>query len=211
MRDKARGVTLVLPYNPEKVDQSKSSTYRDVPRGEKGPPKQWTGGGTRTLSLSVMLDARDHKPGVWATVEQLFSWLEPTKASVQRKMPAGPVLELAWGKQTWYEVHLTSVSTSYTMFDPDGTPIRATAALSFERIEKKLPKQNPTSGSQSAQRALTLVAGDTLQSLAWVEYRDPNRWRDLARVNGIDDPLAVRPGQRVLVPSIVELEARHDG
>ena len=35
----------------------------------------------------------------------------------------------------------------------------------------------------------TVVAGDTLASIAYAEYGDPTMWRPLAAFNGIDDPL----------------------
>jgi nucleoid-associated protein YgaU len=51
-----------------------------------------------------------------------------------------------------------------------------------------------------------MVSGDTLQSVAFKAYGDPALWREIARANDIDDPMRVRPGQRLLVPSLLELE-----
>src|SRR5439155_1089908 len=43
--------------------------------------------------------------------------------------------------------------------------------------------------------------GDTLQSIATNEYGNPNFWRGLARFNDIDDPLRLKLGTRILVPT----------
>ena len=45
-----------------------------------------------------------------------------------------------------------------------------------------------------------MVEGDSLASVAFHEYGNPTMWRALAEANGIDDPLRVRPGTRLLVP-----------
>jgi nucleoid-associated protein YgaU len=51
----------------------------------------------------------------------------------------------------------------------------------------------------------TVVAGDTLASVAFRQYGDPAMWRPLAAFNGIDDPLRVRPGATLFVPALEEL------
>jgi nucleoid-associated protein YgaU len=47
-------------------------------------------------------------------------------------------------------------------------------------------------------------AGDSLASIAQAHLGDPTRWRAIAEVNGIDDPLRLMPGTTLTVP----LEAR---
>ena len=66
-------------------------------------------------------------------------------------------------------------------------------------------RQNPTSGGLAVRRAHQLVDGDTLASVAYAEYGDPAMWRPLAAFNGIDDPLRLRPGTRLLLPTLDEL------
>src|SRR5207253_4703089 len=57
----------------------------------------------------------------------------------------------------------------YTMFKPDGTPMRAICTLDVEEIPSEPGRQNPTSGGLAARRSHTVVAGDSLASIA---YRD---------------------------------------
>ncbi|MBM2613995.1 LysM peptidoglycan-binding domain-containing protein [Actinoplanes sp. LDG1-06] len=44
-------------------------------------------------------------------------------------------------------------------------------------------------------------AGDTLSALAGQYLGDPALWRDIARANGIDDPLNLPPGQALVIPA----------
>ena len=91
------------------------------------------------------------------------------------------------------------------MAAPDGTPIRATCTVALEEMPGEPPRQNPTSGSPAARATYTVVAGDTLASIAYAEYGDPRLWRPLAAFNGIDDPMRVPIGSTVLVPAADEL------
>jgi nucleoid-associated protein YgaU len=52
-----------------------------------------------------------------------------------------------------------------------------------------------------------VVAGDTLPSVAFHAYGDPNLWRAVAEANGIDDPMRLRAGTRLLLPALDELVA----
>jgi nucleoid-associated protein YgaU len=35
------------------------------------------------------------------------------------------------------------------------------------------------------------------------EYEDPAEWRRIADANGIDDPLQLEPGRRLMIPPIL--------
>ena len=43
-------------------------------------------------------------------------------------------------------------------------------------------------------------ARDTLISIANDEYADSTKWRLIAEANNLDDPLAVQPGQTLIIP-----------
>jgi nucleoid-associated protein YgaU len=48
------------------------------------------------------------------------------------------------------------------------------------------------------------VEGETLQSVAYAELGRPAYWRAIAQLNGIDDPLRVRAGTVLLIPSVAD-------
>ena len=53
-----------------------------------------------------------------------------------------------------------------------------------------------------------LTAGDSLQSLAYQAYGNPELWRHIAEANGVDDPMRLKLGTTVLVPALEEIQ--HD-
>jgi nucleoid-associated protein YgaU len=46
-----------------------------------------------------------------------------------------------------------------------------------------------------------IVEGETLSKLAHEYLGDPGAWRDIAEANGIDDPINLLPGLRIVIPS----------
>ena len=90
-----------------------------------------------------------------------------------------------------FTAYVSSVDATYTLFGTTGMPIRATCQVQLHEIPSKTKGQNPTSGALTAQRVHRVVAGDSLQSLAWREYGDATAWRTIAEANDIDDPTAL--------------------
>jgi len=90
------------------------------------------------------------------------------------------------------------------MFGRAGNPLRATADISLKEAPDPAAKQNPTSGAIQARGTHLISEGDTLQSVAYREYGNPNFWRGLAVFNHIDDPLRLTLGDRILLPSADE-------
>ncbi|MCW2777664.1 MAG: peptidase [Frankiales bacterium] len=198
------GAALELPYNPESMSLDASATYNDVRTGSDVAGVQFQQRQARTTSVLARLDARALTRSVADTVQQVFDWLEPTPESVQRKAPSPPLLALSWGKH-WFDVVLESASAQFTMFAADGTPTRAEVTLQLREVPLPEKRQNPTSGSLVGRRSHQVVSGDSLHSIATAEYGDPRHWRDLAVANGLDDPMALRPGSRLLLPALDEL------
>ncbi len=80
-------------------------------------------------------------------VEKLFRCCVPTEQSLAQKKASPPLVVLHWGKVTSFPAFVTSVQAKYTLFTPDGTPIRATCSVSLEEMPGDPLKQNPTSGA----------------------------------------------------------------
>lgn len=201
--------TVRLRFNPSRLSLSKTTEWRRTPSrmaGQSALP-EFVGAGPRSLSLEVFLDATDkHDGSVEKAVEDLMKACVPTAGSLSRNAPASPWVRFDWGsaKTTSFDGVLSSLSVSYTLFDIDGQPLRATCSLTIEEASVDPPGQNPTSGTLEAHSTHRVVAGDSLPLMAWREYGDATAWRSIAEANGIDDPMVLVPGTELIVPSTVE-------
>jgi nucleoid-associated protein YgaU len=199
---------LAFQFNPKEFTIQKSATWqaKAARKAEKAPPPEFMGAGPSKLSVEMFFDAGGTQDGsVVTAVEKLFACCVPTEDSRNQDKAMPPLVVFQWGTVRGFPAYVTSVSAKYTRFAADGTPIRATCTVAMEELPGVTAKQNPTSGALSSRRTHTVVAGDTLASVAYREYRDPGMWRALAAYNRIDDPLRVRPGTTLLVPGPDEL------
>lgn len=196
---------IKFTFNPNEFTIAKTASWERKPqRGATTTAMpQFTGSEPATLSLEVFFDAGEFSsPTVAKDVQRLLDTVTPLPKTISSNRPSPPWVVFGWGKFMSFVAIVKQVSAKYTLFRPDGTPIRAAVTLSLEEVPTDPPpKQNPTSGALSAHRMHTMVAGDSLPSVAQREYGDPTRWRDLAAANGIDDPMRLPPGTTLLVPT----------
>jgi hypothetical protein len=121
-----------------------------------------------------------------------------------------PKVIFQWGPPSAFliEANITAVNVTYNRFASDGTPIRAEVTIRMQQQPSLLAllATNPTSAGLPGRSAHTVTAGDSLARIATDRYGSPGRWRQLAEQNNIEDPLRVRPGDRVYLPNPEELK-----
>jgi nucleoid-associated protein YgaU len=214
LEQESGGKSLKFAFNPSEYSVKKSANWNTAGRSmntKAGAKPNYVGSNPQSVNLQIFFD--DWESGeddVVKGVEQLLDWCTPTKDSMGSK-PQPPVLRLHWGSNKHladHKFYLESVSAKYTMFRPDGMPMRATADISLKEVPDDPGPQNPTSGSIHARRTHLILEGDSLQSIANAEYGNPNLWRGLASFNEIDDPFRLALGSRILLPSAEEASER---
>ncbi len=206
------GTPIKCWFNPTQYAITKSNQWTTTPVvGASLPSAQFGGGNAREMSLELLFDAEPGKD-VTAVTDALFAMMEadPKLSSGRRNQARPPTLRLTWGTYTGFKAVCRNLSVTFTRFRPDGTPIRASASLSLVQVEKdqrsgggtKAPGQNPTSRSHERVRAHRVRDGDSLQSIAYRHLGDPTRWREIAEYNDIDDPMRLRRGTDLTIPTL---------
>jgi nucleoid-associated protein YgaU len=200
---------IQFQFNPKELSIQKSAKWARKParNAKKASPPEFSGADPCKLTLEMFFDASDGQSNVVAAIEDLFRCCVPTDDSVLNKKATPPLVRLNWGSVVSFPGFITSVQAKYTLFSADGTPIRATCSVSMEEMPGDPLGQNPTSGALYAHTVHTVVAGDSLASIAYHEYGDPAMWRPLAAANDIDDPIRLRVGAMLILPSAAELPA----
>ncbi len=196
-------------FNPKELTLAKSASWgREPAKGSKksGPP-QYKGSQPAKLSLEMFFDASEKQDtAVVQSVEKLFACCVPTTLSHDQNKGSPPWVLFRWGGLTSFLAYVSAVQAKYTLFSAAGLPIRATCTVTLDELAGEAPKQNPTSGGLVPHRVHVVIAGDTLPALAYDEYGKPGLWRRLAELNRIDDPMRLRPGQSLLLPTVEELQ-----
>ncbi|WP_206050784.1 LysM peptidoglycan-binding domain-containing protein [Nocardioides speluncae] len=201
-------------FNPKELALTKAASWsRETAKGnKKSSPPQYKGPQPSKLSLEMFFDASAKQDSsVVKTVEKLFACTVPTPSSLQAKKASPPWVIFRWGGLTGFLAYVSSVNAKYTMFTAGGLPIRATCTITLEELAGEAPKQNPSSGGLIPHRVHLVLEGDSLPAIAYREYGKPALWRAVAATNGIDDPMRLRPGTRLLLPALEDLDGSHLG
>lgn len=200
--------TIEFQLNPKELTVAKTAKWesKNQKKASSAPPASYQGPEPQKMTVEMYFDeTRSHDGSVVARVEALLATTAPTEKSTSTKKPSAPWVVFKWGLFTGFTGYVKSVSAKYTLFSPDGTPLRAVCTVAVEELASDQGKQNPTSGGLQPRNAHTLSEGDTLPAIAYREYGNAALWRSLAEVNGVDDPLRLRPGDTILIPAPDEL------
>ncbi len=202
----AKGTARGGLFNPREI-----SIQKTVNMGEKGglrrdhPRLSFSGGGSRTLTLSLFFDT-------YETEEQQDVRVHTNKvaqlASVDRDLDRPPVCLVSWGPDLAgadlpFRGVVTNLTQRFTLFLPNGRPVRATADVTFKEYEPpcRQERRNPTS-SPDQRKARVAKRGDSLWAIAAAEYDDPAKWRPIAQANKIDNPRELVPGTTLVIPAL---------
>jgi hypothetical protein len=112
-------------------------------------------------------------------------------------------LMLTWGSLVFICV-LSSVSYRFTLFNPDGTPLRGVASCSFcESIPPALRKRKENANSPDLTHLRHVRDGDSLPSLAHEIYGKPELYLEVARANRLVNFRRLKQASRLAFPPVV--------
>ncbi|MFZ4734733.1 MAG: CIS tube protein [Bradymonadia bacterium] len=196
---KLAGTRIQALFNPKEYTIAKSVPWNPhASAGLDAPEMQFTTGQGETLNLELFFDTYEEGTNVRMHTEQLHQL-----ALIDSEIHRPPLLLVSWGALMFRGV-VESISHRFTMFLESGLPVRATVTISLRQAasateqQEQIKKQSPDHAKIHA-----VQRGETLQMIASREYDDPGEWRRIADANGIDDPLQVEPGRRLMIPPIL--------
>jgi LysM repeat protein len=111
-------------------------------------------------------------------------------------------LKISWGTLLSKCV-LKSAEINYTLFKPDGKPLRAKVKAVFsENIEDTLRVAEQRDSSPDLTHLRVVQEGDTLPLMAARIYGDPAYYLQVAEFNGINHFRKLKVGQQIIFPPL---------
>lgn len=111
-------------------------------------------------------------------------------------------VRLLWGSFIFYG-RMESMSTQYTLFRPNGDPLRAKVTLGFLRFLSKNEEVLVSNrSSPDLSHSVEVRSGDTLPLLCQRIYGDGRYYLEVARFNRLNDFRRLRPGLRLHFPPL---------
>jgi hypothetical protein len=120
------GVPIPVQFNPDKYSKSWNLTWQEI-----GQTLQWTKTAAGDFTLTVKFDTYEERKNVNKKTKKIREMLDP---SAGRK-PMGCLFQ--WGKVVFKGV-VKSIKEDYTLFLPDGTPVRSELTLTLQPWPREL-------------------------------------------------------------------------
>jgi len=115
-------------------------------------------------------------------------------------------LRISWGNLSFIGV-CESLSTKYTLFNPDGNALRAKASLKFkESTDFQTKLKMAQSSSPDLTHVRTVKAGDTLPLMAYKIYGDSAHYVTVAKENNLSHFSAIKPGDKLYFPPLEKVK-----
>ena len=203
-------------YNPKEINFSSKAVIKTATTGSTGtePQQQVVGAEASVLSFELfysifevgdLLAPKLQINDLVKLKNELLALTRPHESTVGgTKTPSPPLVDFSWGDLITDPSLVKCVAVTYTHMLPDGTPVRMSAKVDLAGTMKEKKGTNPTSGGRTNRKTHTLLAGESLASVAFDEFNDAALWRAIAEENDIDDPMRMTAGSVLLLPSFEE-------
>ena len=194
--------TYMAKINPEKFSLNKKVVIESSNSGDtSGSISKFKGYDPDSLSFDLMFDGT----GVIndeTNVESEITKLTNTIYAYHGEDHKPPYLIVMW-KSLVFKCLLESFNTEYTLFKPDGTPIRAKVSLSFkEYLDAALEAKKVKKSSPDLTHVKTVRVGDSLPLMCRDVYGDVGYYSLVAEANGLVNFRELEVGSKLYFPPL---------
>ena len=201
-------------FNPTEFTVERSNQFAEVNiPGLPSSTFQFVKGVARTLTMDLFFDTNEEKIDVRIFTDRITGW---DSGSMLSKLPgiakglmdidsdlhAPPVCLFIWGAYI-FPCIIERVTKKFTMFLPEGFPVRATLNVTLKECTDVVTQIKETSKSSADRtKTRTVKEGDSLWFIAAKEYGDPALWKHIADANKIENPRVLKPGMDLCIPPL---------
>lgn len=191
-----------LMLNPSSMKKGQSIGYnKSMPLGLSGFNPRFDSTKPETLNFEFVIDGTGVVKQVTSVNDELKK-LCNVVYTYQGDNHEPNHVRITWGTLR-FDGRLQSMDVNYTLFLPNGDPLRAkitmgfVAAMGAKEESLKANRQSP-----DLSHMIEVQAGDTLPLLCQRIYNDPGYYPEIARINNIINLQALRPGTKLLFPPL---------
>ncbi len=190
---------LGLSYSGGDCDSKK-------PIGQSSVETKFSSAEAEEMSFDLVLDGTGvvnlPVPPLGSPVKDQIEQLKKVTYDYDGEEHEPRVVELVWGEFK-FEGRLKSMSVKYTLFKPNGDPLRAKTTLSFVSF-MSAEEEALTSDKKSPDltHIVEVKAGDTLPLLCYRIYKNCSYYMEVARANSITNFQDIKPGTKLHFPPV---------
>ncbi len=200
---KPNGNEMVVPINPSKFSRSVAIKHsEDQEQGTQGNNPKYANTPPEEIQFEFVFDNSGVIPNSNKVEDDIKAFKE-LALKVNGDIHKPNYLQLVWGNALEFKCVLKSLSVNYSLFRPDGTPIRATLSVTFMHVvEEKRRAAEQGNNSPDLTHVRYSKEGDTLPLMTYNIYKDAALYPHVAKYNGLINFRKLKPNTRIVFPPI---------
>ncbi len=197
--------TYTLMLNPEKIQWSRSNTYNNETNvGSNAVSLKFSKAEVQKLSFETVIDCTGVVDSSRVDMTTEINTLTQVIYTYNGTIHQPNFLIISWGTGITFNCVLSSFNLSYTLFNADGTPLRARVSLEFSSyVSPTLAAKAAGNESPDMTHLVNVVAGMNLPQISQQIYNSSLYTVQIAQFNGLNKFRDLKPGQVVTVPPLV--------
>ncbi|WP_296426447.1 peptidoglycan-binding protein [Yoonia sp.] len=176
---------------------------QDTAIGKAAPVAKFARSEPEKVSFSLTLDGTGVVPDAAdTTVAEQIAKLRSIAYAYSGEEHEPDAVQVDWGDElSAFQARLTSLEIDYSLFDPDGAPLRATMKLEFiEALTEAQVALEANNQSPDLTHIVRVREGDTLPLLCERIYKDVSKYLEIARFNDLDSFRSLTPDTLLRFP-----------
>lgn len=200
----APGEPYEVMLNPESLKWNRSVTYNEQhPIDSSTSSQKYKSTPSDTLSFDLTIDCTGVVDSKRTDLTSELKKLEDIIYTYNGQIHRPNFVKIQWGADIIFFSVLTSFNTTYTLFKPDGSPLRAKVSLSFKEYTSPSKRQKEDQkSSPDMTHYVEVVDGDTLPQLSTRIWNTPFYYIEVAKYNKLNKFRNLKGGTQLVFPPI---------
>ncbi len=193
---------FIVLFNPNTYSQKYEIKYDDAQgQGTTGSAQKFIKIAPQEYSFDFLFDGTGVSSEKREVAEDIETFLNLT-AKNQGDIHRPYFLQISWGTLITRCI-LKTASISYSLFKPDGAPLRAKVTASFsENIEDTLRSAEEGNNSPDLTHHRVVKEGDRLPLMCYKIYKNPGYYLQVAKFNGLRNYRKLKVGSVIQFPPL---------
>lgn len=200
--------TFSVMLNPSQLSLQQSISYnKKKSLGQLDSEPKFQAYNSQVLKFEILLDStgavlRNNEKNATDDVKTQIEKLNKIIYDYDGKKHEPNHVRILWGSLIFFG-RLDNMGSRYSLFKPNGDPLRANLSLSFSGfISKEEQALTANRSSPDLTHVVRVKAGDTLPGLCYQIYKDTRYYPDIAKLNHLNNFRVLTPGSTLHFPPL---------
>lgn len=200
------GQPYSVMINPDSIKWDRTVEYNEQqPPDSSSPSQKYKSTPTEKLSFDIIIDCTGIVDSTRTNMATEISALENIIYSYNGDIHRPNFVKIQWGQDISFNGVLTTFNTSYTLFKPDGSPLRAKISLAFSQyISPSTVAKIDAAASPDLTHVVTVVQSMNLPQLCQKVWNDYSYYVQVAKFNELNKFRNLKGVSKLIFPPIIQ-------